>query len=88
MTYAQPLSALASSTRRGLFELLPSGPLAVGQIARDMPVSRTAVSQHLKVLRDAGLVRQHREGRHCLYEIDPEAWSRSAPGSTGFGMAL
>ncbi len=71
MTYEQSLSALRSSTRRGIFEILLSGPLPVGQIAKGVPVSRAAVSQHLKVLWDAGLVRQHREGRQCLYEIEP-----------------
>lgn len=71
MAYEQPLSALCNSTRRGIFEALVAGPLAVGQLAKGIPVSRAAVSQHLKVLWVAGLVRQHRHGRLCLYEIDP-----------------
>jgi DNA-binding transcriptional ArsR family regulator len=71
MAYEQSLTALCDPTRRGIFESLVAGPMAVGQLAKGLPVSRAAVSQHLKVLWVAGLVRQHREGRLCLYEIDP-----------------
>ena len=56
MAYQSALAALADPTRRRVFERLRSGPLAVGDIARRMPVSRPAVSQHLKVLKRAGLV--------------------------------
>ena len=53
-------------------ERLKSGPMSVGYLAQGMGVSRPAVSQHLKILKEAGLVREHREGRKRIYEIDPE----------------
>src|SRR5215470_17068063 len=71
MTYASALSALADPTRRQVFERLKSGPKAVGVIARGLPVSRPAVSQHLKVLKEAGLVADRSEGTSRLYYIDP-----------------
>jgi DNA-binding transcriptional ArsR family regulator len=72
MAYSNALTALADPTRRHVFEQLRSGPKPVGRIAEAMPVSRPAVSQHLKVLKEAGLVREHREGARHLYEIDPK----------------
>jgi DNA-binding transcriptional ArsR family regulator len=63
--------ALADPTRRQVFERLAAGPCAVGEIARGLPVSRPAVSQHLKVLKDAGLVRDRAEGTRRVYSIDP-----------------
>lgn len=71
MTYSNALAALADPTRRQVFERLRSGPKAVGQIAQAMPVSRPAVSQHLRVLKDAGLVREEQDGARRLYSIDP-----------------
>ncbi|TAM59234.1 MAG: ArsR family transcriptional regulator [Rhodanobacter sp.] len=71
MTYAMALTALADPTRRAVFERLRSGPVSVGEIATDMPVSRPAVSQHLKVLKDAGLVRDEAHGARRMYEVDP-----------------
>jgi DNA-binding transcriptional ArsR family regulator len=71
MTYDIALAALADPTRRRVFERLKSGPRAVGEIARDMPVSRPAVSQHLKVLKEAGLVTDRPEGTRRVYYIDP-----------------
>src|SRR5258708_32388784 len=71
MTYRNALAALADPTRRSVFERLRSGPLAVGRIAAAMPVSRPAVSQHLRVLKDAGLVRERRQGARRIYEVDP-----------------
>jgi DNA-binding transcriptional ArsR family regulator len=71
MTYGNALSALADPTRRLVFERLKSGPQAVGAIARGLPVSRPAVSQHLKVLKEAGLVTDRPEGTRRLYFIDP-----------------
>jgi DNA-binding transcriptional ArsR family regulator len=65
------LNALADPTRRAIFERLSAGPLAVGAIARGLPVSRPAVSQHLKVLKAAGLVRDRAEGTSRVYRIDP-----------------
>jgi len=71
MTYDMALAALADPTRRRVFERLRSGPQSVGAIARRMPVSRPAVSQHLKVLKDAGLVADRPEGARRVYFIDP-----------------
>src|SRR6516164_3461616 len=71
MTYDKALAALADPTRRRVFERLRSGPKAVGAIARGMPVSRPAVSQHLKALKDAGLVADRPEGTRRGYFIDP-----------------
>jgi DNA-binding transcriptional ArsR family regulator len=71
MTYGSALLALADPTRRQVFEHLRGGPRAVGEIAAEMPVSRPAVSQHLKVLKDAGLVLDQAEGTRRVYYIDP-----------------
>jgi DNA-binding transcriptional ArsR family regulator len=65
-------AALADPTRRVVLERLASGPKAVGEIARDLPVSRPAVSQHLKVLKEAGLVSDHPDGARRIYAIDPQ----------------
>ena len=66
------LSALGDPTRRAIFERLgDDGPLAVVDIARDLPVSRPAVSQHLKVLKEAGLVVDMQAGNRRLYRVDP-----------------
>jgi DNA-binding transcriptional ArsR family regulator len=70
MTYANALAALADPTRRRVFERLRSGPKSVGAIAATLPVSRPAVSQHLKVLREAGLVSDRPQGARRLYFID------------------
>jgi DNA-binding transcriptional ArsR family regulator len=64
-------AAIADPTRRQVFERLASGPRPVGELARGLPVSRPAVSQHLKVLKDAGLVADRAEGTRRVYEIDP-----------------
>ena len=71
MAYGNALAALADPTRREVFERLRSGPHAVTEIARGMPVSRPAVSQHLKVLKEAGLVVDRPEGTRRVYYIDP-----------------
>jgi DNA-binding transcriptional ArsR family regulator len=68
---ATALSALGDPTRRAIFERLADGPLAVGELARELPVSRPAVSQHLKMLKDAGLVIDRRDGTRRLYQLDP-----------------
>jgi DNA-binding transcriptional ArsR family regulator len=65
------LAALSDPTRREVFQCLQSGGRSVGAIARDLPVSRPAVSQHLKVLKDAGLVVDRAEGTRRIYWIDP-----------------
>jgi DNA-binding transcriptional ArsR family regulator len=63
--------ALADGTRRAIVERLTHGPLAVGELARHLPVSRPAVSQHLKVLKSAGLVRDRAVGTRRVYQLDP-----------------
>jgi DNA-binding transcriptional ArsR family regulator len=65
-------AALTDPTRRSVFERLRHGPRAVGEIARGLPVSRPAVSQHLKVLKEAGLVDDRSEGTRRIYQIDPK----------------
>src|ERR1700756_5349505 len=70
-TAANALTALADPTRRLLFERLRAGPRAVGELARGVTVSRPAVSQHLAVLKAAGLVRDNAAGTRRVYEIDP-----------------
>jgi DNA-binding transcriptional ArsR family regulator len=72
MTYDIALKALSDPTRRRVFERLKPGGRAVGEIAKGLPVSRPAVSQHLKVLKEAGLVRETRDGTRRIYEIDPK----------------
>ncbi|MBO3760434.1 metalloregulator ArsR/SmtB family transcription factor [Ciceribacter sp. L1K22] len=73
MTYPKALiTALADDTRRHLFERLAAKPSSVADLARALPVSQPAVSQHLKVLREAGLVTHHEEGRRRIYAIDPQ----------------
>lgn len=67
---AAALDALGDATRRAIFERLAGGPIAVVDIARTLPISRPAVSQHLKVLKDAGLVMDRQEGTRRFYEID------------------
>ena len=65
------MTALGDPTRRAIFDRLRRGPLAVGQLAAGLPVSRPAVSQHLRVLKDAGLVSERRDGTRRVYRIDP-----------------
>jgi DNA-binding transcriptional ArsR family regulator len=65
------ITALADPTRRAVFERLRSGPRPVGEIARGLPVSRPAVSQHLRVLKEAGLVTERKDGTRRLYRVDP-----------------
>lgn len=73
MTNAYPaFAALSDPTRREVFQRLRTGGRSVGEIARDLPVSRPAVSQHLKVLKDAGLVADRAEGTRRVYHIDPK----------------
>src|SRR5262245_57738444 len=64
-------AALSDPTRREVFQRLQSGGRSVGEIAQSMPVSRPAVSQHLKVLKDAGLVSDRADGTRRVYHIDP-----------------
>jgi DNA-binding transcriptional ArsR family regulator len=71
MTYDRALGALADPTRRAIFEFLSDRPSAVGELAALLPVSRPAVSQHLKVLKEAGLVADERQGNRHIYQLDP-----------------
>jgi DNA-binding transcriptional ArsR family regulator len=72
MTYgATALAALADPTRREIFERIAERPQAVGALARELPVSRPAVSQHLKVLKGAGLVTDRPVGNQRVYALDP-----------------
>ena len=66
------LAALADPTRRDVFEGLRRGPQSVGELAAKLPVSRPAVSQHLKVLKEAGLVTDRPQGTRRVYQIDPQ----------------
>ncbi len=68
---AEALSALADPTRRAIFERLAAGPSAVGRLAAGMPVTRPAVSQHLRVLKAAGLVAETAQGARRVYRVDP-----------------
>jgi DNA-binding transcriptional ArsR family regulator len=72
MAYGNALAALADPTRRLVFERLQAGPKPVGAIARGLAVSRPAVSQHLKALKEAGLVNDRAEGTRRVYCIDPK----------------
>lgn len=71
MTYDKTIAALADETRRSVLETLKAGPLPVGELAQRLPVSRPAVSQHLRVLSDAGLLTVRTVGTRRLYAIDP-----------------
>src|SRR3954453_475941 len=66
------MDALGDPTRRAIFEQLRSGSRSVGEIAADLPVSRPAVSQHLRVLKEAGLVTERGSGTRRLYRLDPD----------------
>jgi len=72
VAYEVAITALADPTRRSIFERLRRGPRAVGELAAGLPVSRPAVSQHLRVLKEAGLVSERRDGTRRLYRIEPE----------------
>ena len=72
MTYVNALECLSDPTRRRVFERLRSGPQSVGALARGLPVSRPAVSQHLKALKHAGLVHDRPDGTRRVYAIDPQ----------------
>lgn len=68
---AEGFAALGDPTRREIFARIAERPRAVGELARDLPVSRPAVSQHLRVLKDAGLVMDRAEGNRRIYQADP-----------------
>jgi DNA-binding transcriptional ArsR family regulator len=70
--YGDALTALGDPTRRAIFEQLRTGPRSVGELAASLPVSRPAVSQHLRVLREAGLVSDRKDGTRRLYRLAPQ----------------
>ena len=72
MAYENAIHALGDPTRRTVFELLRAGPRSVGDLAHGLPVSRPAVSQHLRVLKEAGLVHERREGTRNFYSVNGE----------------
>ena len=69
---AEALTALGDPSRRAIFERLADRPQAVGELARELPISRPAVSQHLKVLKDARLVTDRAVGTRRIYQVDPD----------------
>ena len=71
VTNTDAFAALADPTRRAIFERLGERPAPVGELAASFPVSRSAVSQHLRVLKDAGLVTDERAGTRRIYQLDP-----------------
>ena len=76
ITYQErQLDALGDVTRRALLERLRRGPLPVGELARGLPVSRPAVSQHLRVLKEAKLVRDEASGTRRYYSLDPNGFA-------------
>ena len=68
--------ALADPTRRGVFEKLATGSMNASDLRRGMAISQPAMSQHLGVLRSAGLVREHKDGRFVNYEVNPDGLAR------------
>ena len=85
----ETLGVLADPTRRRIFEALAAGPLPVGKLAERVPVTRPAVSQHLKVLKGAGLVVDRRDGTRRLYQVDPSGVAALRDYLDGFwGQAL
>ncbi len=78
------LDALGDATRRSIFESLKAGPRSVGALAEGLPISRPAVSQHLRVLKEAGLVTDSRDGTRRLYRIEPDGLLRMRDYFDGF----
>ena len=87
MANAGAMDALGDPTRRAIFERLREGPLPVGEIAEGLPVSRPAVSQHLRVLKEAGLVTERRDGTRRLYRADPDGLAQLRAYFDGFWTA-
>jgi DNA-binding transcriptional ArsR family regulator len=73
MAYAIAMDALGDGTRREIMERLRGGPRPVGELAAGLPVSRPAVSQHLRVLKEAGLVTERRDGTRRIYSVEQQA---------------
>lgn len=86
---ADPWAALGDPSRRRIVRLLAQGPASVTELARQLPISRPAVSQHLKVLKEAGLVDVRPQGTRRIYEVDPTGLSAlRAELETFWGAAL
>jgi DNA-binding transcriptional ArsR family regulator len=83
-TYGNGFAALGDPTRRAIFEQLRAGPRSVGELAGTLPVSRPAVSQHLRVLREAGLVSDRKEGTRRLYRVSPDGLAELRDYLNGF----
>jgi len=73
MAYATAMDALGDATRREIMERLRGGPRPVGEIAAGLPISRPAVSQHLRVLKEAGLVTERKDGTRRIYRVEAKA---------------
>jgi DNA-binding transcriptional ArsR family regulator len=73
MAYATVMDALGDATRREIMERLRGGARPVGEIAAGMPISRPAVSQHLRILKEAGLVTERKDGTRRIYRVEPKA---------------
>ena len=73
MAYAKAMDALGDPTRREIMERLRTRPRAVGELAAELPISRPAVSQHLRVLKEAGLVTERRTGTRRIYSVEQQA---------------
>ena len=73
--HERQLDAIGDSTRRTILARLRRGPMPVGKLAEGLPISRPAVSQHLRVLKDANLVRDHPAGNRRVYELNAEAFA-------------
>jgi DNA-binding transcriptional ArsR family regulator len=84
MPYEEAIIALADPTRRAVLEELRSGPKAVGDLARRLPVSRPAVSQHLRVLKEARLVRDRPEGTRRIYSVNGDGLAELREYVNGF----
>ena len=84
MTYNDVLDALADRTRRRVFESLRARPMTVGELAKLQPVSRPAVSQHLRVLETAGLVNVETQGKRRIYSVKPEGLEKLRAYLEGF----
>lgn len=82
------MDALGDATRRTIFERLAAGPKAVGELAEELPVSRPAVSQHLRVLREAGLVSEQAAGTKRIYRVEPSGVAQLRAYFEGFWEAL
>jgi DNA-binding transcriptional ArsR family regulator len=86
MAYHSAMDALGDGTRRAIYERLREGPKAVGELAGELPVSRPAVSQHLRVLKEAGLVSERKEGTKRIYRLDPTGLAEVRAYFDGFWM--